>query len=359
VKLGLGVYSAEWIPSEGISHHQVYANDLEQARLAEQVGLDSIWYTEHHFLNWNPNVMGMCAAAAAVTSRIQLGPSVVLGPLHNPIKLAEECAMLDVLSNGRFTIGIGLGYRDVEYAGFNVRRALRAPMTEDLIQVLKLAWQGDPVTFHGRHWDFDRVDVYPKPLQPGGPAVWVAGYVEASVDRAARLGDGFIMDGGTDSKSFGLSGYNRDLLWRVEDMVNRYKAALARHGRRYEDQEFAMTLGGFVSERGADDAWDQVKEAYMLTRRTYGSWYGLPPEEYAGWYPSKMTREELEARRSEIWLGSPDELVERFQRLRGIVGERLHVMFRVKYPGIPHEQVSRAIRLLGQIRDRLKIPAEV
>ena len=128
MKLGLGVYSSEWIPEEGITHHEVYQHDLEQAKLAEQVGLDSIWYTEHHFLNWNPNVMGMCAAVAAVTNRIQLGPSVVLAPLHNPIKLAEECAMVDVLSNGRFTIGVGLGYRDVEYAGFNVRRAVRAPI---------------------------------------------------------------------------------------------------------------------------------------------------------------------------------------------------------------------------------------
>ena len=108
MKLGLGVYSSEWIPEEGISHHEVYAHDLAQAKLAEAVGLDSIWYTEHHFLNWNPNVMGMCAAVAAVTDRITLGPSVVLAPLHNPIKLAEECAMVDVLSNGRFTIGVGL-----------------------------------------------------------------------------------------------------------------------------------------------------------------------------------------------------------------------------------------------------------
>ena len=172
MKLGLGVYSGEWIASEGISHPQMYANDLEQARLAEAVGLDSIWYTEHHFLNWNPNVMGMCAAVAAVTSRIQLGPSVVLGPLHNPIKLAEECAMLDVLANGRFTIGVGLGYRDVEYAGFNVRRAVRAPMTEELVQVMKLAWNEKPVTFRGKHWSFDGVDVYPKPIREGGPPFW-------------------------------------------------------------------------------------------------------------------------------------------------------------------------------------------
>ena len=359
MKLGLGVYSSEWIESEGVSHHQVYANDLGQAKLAEQVGLDSIWYTEHHFLNWNPNVMGMCAAVAAVTSRITLGPSVVLGPLHNPIKLAEEAAMVDVLSNGRLVMGVGLGYRDVEYAGFNVRRAVRAPMTEELVQVMKLAWKKDAVTFHGRHWSFDDVDVHPKPLQHGGPPVWIAGYVDASVERAARLGDGFIMDGGTDSKSFGASGYNRDIYWRVADMVERYRGALARQHRRYEDQEFAMTLGGFVSEHGADDAWDQVKEAYMLTRRTYGSWYGLPAAEYAGWYPGRMTQEELDARRGEIMLGSPEEIASNLRRLRDIAGDRLHVMFRVKYPGIPHERIARAIALLGQIRSLMKEPAGV
>jgi alkanesulfonate monooxygenase SsuD/methylene tetrahydromethanopterin reductase-like flavin-dependent oxidoreductase (luciferase family) len=189
--------------------------------------------------------------------------------------------------------------------------------------------------------------------------VWIAGYVDASLDRAARLGDGFIMDGGTDSKSFGASGYNRDIFWRVQDMVDRYKAALAKHGKRYEDQEFAMTLGGFVSEGGADDAWDQVKEAYMLTRRTYGSWYGLPPADYADWYPSQMTKEELDARRSEIMLGTPEELAGNLRRLQSIAGDRLHVMFRVKYPGVPHERVSRAIRLLGQVRDRLKVPSGV
>ena len=120
-----------------------------------------------------------------------------------------------------------------------------------------------------------------------------------------------------------------------------------------------MTLGGFISEDGADDAWDQVKESYMLTRRTYGSWYGLPPEDYADWFPDKMSKEELDARRSEIMLGTPDELAERLGRLQSIVGDRLHVMFRVKYPGVPHDRVSKAIRLLGQVRDQLKAPTGV
>jgi len=92
----------------------------------------------------------------------------------------------------------------------------------------------------------------------------------------------------------------------------------------------------------------------MLTRRTYGSWYGLPPADYADWYPDRMDEREVAGRRSEIMLGSPEEIAANLSRLRSIAGERLHVMFRVKYPGIPHERVSKAIGLLGQIRDLLK-----
>ncbi len=362
MKLGLGVYSGELLPTEGVTLHQVYRNDLDQARLAEEVGLDSIWYTEHHFLpetQYNPNVMGMCAAVAAVTSRIILGPSVVLGPLYHPIRLAEDAAMVDQLSNGRLVIGVGLGYRDAEYAGIGVQRKHRAPQTEELIQVMRQAWSDQPVNFHGQHFDFDNVAVSPKPYRPGGPPIWVAGSKEVTLTRAARLGDGFIMDGGTDSTKFNeAGGYNRDLFLRVEEMVGRFKEALEAQGRRYEDFEFAMTLGGFVSEDGADDAWQQVQEAYMHTRRVYGDWYGIPPSEYNGWYPKLMTAEQHAARRSEIWLGSPEELIPQFQRLRQIAGERLHVMFRCKYPGIPHEQTCKSIRLLGQIRDRLASPGQ-
>jgi probable F420-dependent oxidoreductase len=357
VKIGLGVYSGEWVPEEGITLHQVYANDLSQARLAEEVGLDSIWYTEHHFLpetQYNPNVMGMCAAVAAVTSRITLGPSVALGPLYHPIRLAEDCAMVDQLSNGRLVLGIGLGYRDVEYEGIGVQRRHRAPMTEELIQVMRQAWSHRPVDFHGRHFHFERVPVAPRPCQPGGPPIWIAGYRQVALDRVARMGDGFIMDAGTDSTRFASSGgYNRDVFARVEEMVGLLRRAMAQHGRRYEDVEFAMTLGGFLSEYGADDAWEQVQEAYMHTRRVYGDWYGLPRSETSRWYPRLMTPEQHAARRSEIWLGSPDELVPRFQRLRSIVGPRLHVMFRCKYPGVPHDRTCASIRLLGQVRDRL------
>jgi alkanesulfonate monooxygenase SsuD/methylene tetrahydromethanopterin reductase-like flavin-dependent oxidoreductase (luciferase family) len=133
-------------------------------------------------------------------------------------------------------------------------------------------------------------------------------------------------------------------------MVDLYRAALEREGKSYEGRTFAMTIGGFISEKSADDAWDTVKESYMLTRRVYGSWYGLPESTYSRWYPSQMTDEEIAQRRSEIWLGTPDEIADRLRRLRSIVGEGLHVMFRTKYPAVDHERTSASIKLLGQVR---------
>src|SRR5262245_49405281 len=164
--------------------------------------------------------MGMCAAVAAVTSRITLGPSVLLGPLYHPIRLAEDCAMVDQLSGGRLVIGVGLGYRDSEYEGIGVRRRDRAPVTEELVRILRQALSEPAVDCDGCDCDLEGVLVSPRPCRAGGPQVWIAGYREVTLDRVARLGDGFIMDGGTDSTQFeATGGYNRDIFTRVEEMV--------------------------------------------------------------------------------------------------------------------------------------------
>ncbi|MHB8617970.1 MAG: LLM class flavin-dependent oxidoreductase [Chloroflexota bacterium] len=356
MKIGLGVYSTEVLPGEQRTLHQVYQDHLAEARLAEEVGLDSIWYTEHHFLpetGHNPNVMGMCAAAAAVTTRITLGPAVLLGPLYHPIRLAEDCAMVDQLSGGRLTVGIGLGYRDVEFEGLGVHRRERAPRTEELIDVLRQAWGEGTVNHQGRYYRLTDVHVSPSPCRPGGPKIWTAGYRQVSLERAARLADGFIMDAGTDSTRFTEKGYNTDVFSRVAEVLGWYKQALTNAGRRYQDVDFGLNIGGFLSEHGSDAAWNVLKESYMHTRRVYGDWYGLPPEVYRRWQPAMMTADEIAGRRSEILLGSPEELLPVFRRFRELAGDRLHVLFRNSYPGLSHENTAKAIRLMGQLRDRL------
>lgn len=357
MEVGLGVFTGERLEWEGLTQTEVLAQSLEQARVAEAAGLDAVWISEHHFLpnGYVGSVLPYAAAMITATSRIGVGVSVALGPLYDPVRLAEDAAFCDQLSGGRFALGIGLGYRDVEYSGFGTTRRARAGRMEELCALLRQSWSDHPLDHDGEHFPRHGVEVFPKPA--GDLPLLMGGYAPPALDRAARWADAFIMDGGTDSAVFGKQGHNRDLYGRVEAAVEAYREALARHGKDTEAPRFYLTLGGFLDEGGADAAWATLSEAYMYTRRVYGDWYGLAPGEYADWYPDRMAPEEHARRRTEVWLGSPEELVGRFERLRGIVGDGLHVMFRSKYPGIPHDATCRSIRLLGQVRDALRTAA--
>jgi alkanesulfonate monooxygenase SsuD/methylene tetrahydromethanopterin reductase-like flavin-dependent oxidoreductase (luciferase family) len=356
MEIGLGVYTGECMDSEGVTPTEVLRDSLTQAQLAEQVGLDAMWISEHHFLpnGYVGSVLPFAAAMGAVTSRIGIGVSVALAPLYDPVRLAEDAAFVDLLTGGRFQLGVALGYRDVEYEGFETTRRDRVGRTEELCQLLRQCWGSGSLDFDGRHFRRRGVEVHPKPAQPSGVPLLMGGHAPRAIDRVARLADGFIMDGGTDSDVFAEQGHNRDIFDRVETAFGMYREALARHGRPSERPRFYLTLGGFLADGGPDSAWGLVQDAYMYTRRVYGDWYGLAPEEYERWYPALMPPQEHARRRTEIWLGGPDDLIPRFERLRDITGDSIHVMFRCKYPGVPDGATRRSIELLGKVRDHFR-----
>ena len=181
----------------------------------------------------------------------------------------------------------------------------------------------------------------------------VGGHAPKALDRAARMGAGFIMDAGTDSSVFAADGKNRDVYDRVAGTLALWKECLARHGRPTDDVQFHLNMGGFLHPDGADAAWAVQQEAYMFTRRVYGDWYGIDPAVYGRWHPAQMTADEHAQRRTEVFLGSSDDLVPQFERLRDIVGDNLHIMFRTKYPGISDADTRRSIDMLADCRRRL------
>ncbi|MFT4122770.1 MAG: LLM class flavin-dependent oxidoreductase [Microbacteriaceae bacterium] len=354
MEIGLGVFSGEALPETGLTQTEELELSLREMELAEEAGLDAVWITEHHFLDsgYVGSVLPYAAALAARTRRIGVGISVALAPLYDPIRLAEDAAFVDQLSGGRLRLGVALGYRDVEYQGFGVRRASRVRRTEELCRLLRQAWGPGEVDFEGRVFQRHGVEVHPKPVLGHIPLL-MGGHAPAAIDRAARLADAFIMDGGTDSDAFAEAGHNRDIYDRVATGVRLYREARQRHGRDDEPFRFYLTLGGFLHDDGADAAWAAVQHGYLHTRRVYGDWYGLAPEEYADWYPERMSAEEHARRRAEVSLGTPDDVAGQLARLRDIVGDGLHVMFRCKYPGVAHEATRRSIELLGEVRRRL------
>jgi alkanesulfonate monooxygenase SsuD/methylene tetrahydromethanopterin reductase-like flavin-dependent oxidoreductase (luciferase family) len=187
-------------PSSGIGRADLYAETLDHIEAVEALGFDTVWLTEHHFIDdeYLPSVLPMAAAVAARTKRVTIGTAVLLLPLHDPLRVAEDAAVVDVLSNGRLRLGLGLGYKLEEFEAFGIDRRHRPSLLEEGIEIIRGAWADGPFSHHGRHRSFDDLDVTPKPIQRPGPQIWLAGRARVPVTRAAQLGDGLIVVGGPD-----------------------------------------------------------------------------------------------------------------------------------------------------------------
>src|SRR5208282_4512698 len=126
-------------PGSALSFRDLYRESLAQAEAAEQLGFDSIWLTEHHFTDdgYLPSLLPVAAAIAARTRRVTIGTFVLLAPFYHPLKLAEDAAVVDVLSGGRLRLGLGQGYRAEEFEGFGVPRKQRLSRTLETIEILR------------------------------------------------------------------------------------------------------------------------------------------------------------------------------------------------------------------------------
>jgi alkanesulfonate monooxygenase SsuD/methylene tetrahydromethanopterin reductase-like flavin-dependent oxidoreductase (luciferase family) len=171
------------------THARQYAAALDMAGWADRLGLDVVILSEHHGApdGYLPAPLTLAAAMLGRTSRIAVNVAAVLVPLHDPIRLAEQLAVLDLSAPGRVSIVAGVGYRSVEFAMAGVDRAERGRLLEDGVEVLRRAWTGEPFTWRDRD-----VVVTPKPATPGGPMIMIGGSTEIAARRAARLRCGFF-----------------------------------------------------------------------------------------------------------------------------------------------------------------------
>ena len=174
----------------GRTSAEIIRDEVDQMVLTEELGFDSIWLTEHHYADYGlssaPSVL--LATVAARTQRVKLGMAVYVMPFHHPIRLAEETAMIDILSNGRLTVGIGRGNRPLEFSGHGVSLADSRSRTEEGVDVMLQAWTQERVNYEGKHWHFDNIPVYPKPLTQPHPPIAVAATSEESVRWTAKMG---------------------------------------------------------------------------------------------------------------------------------------------------------------------------
>ncbi len=177
-------------PAGGKSELQVVREQLDCMRAAEDMGFDSIWAPEHHFTEYGfcASPMVTLAAISSVTRRIRLGSGVVVLPFNDPVRVAEESAMLDLMSNGRLELGVGRGFQPVEYRGFGIDQSKSRDVFREALEVIVRAWTEDEISFKGKHFDIPPHSVRPKPLQKPHPPIWVAAISEETFALAGQLG---------------------------------------------------------------------------------------------------------------------------------------------------------------------------
>ncbi len=317
-----------------------FAEIVEQVRLVRDLGYDSVWGGEHHITDgyhYFP-LLPLMQRLAGEAEGLEFGTNIVLLPLHNPMEIAEIGAFLDVITGGRFNLGVGLGYRQEEFDMFRVPMKQRASRMAEGVEIIRRLWSEDNVTHNGRHWQFENMTIRPRPHEHRQPPLLIAAQVDAAVERAARIGDGWCMVPTP----------------RTEDMedhirlFNEHRAAAGHDPSRHLVRLFEVAA--------ADDEETALKRAAPYLVEKYKA--------YAAWGMPGFTLDERETPEEQLkklavdrfGVGSPDQVTEAIlkQHRLGIT----HLTMRMSWPSMRQDEILANIETVGtkvlpEVRQRI------
>ncbi|MDX1384553.1 MAG: LLM class flavin-dependent oxidoreductase [Thermoanaerobaculia bacterium] len=183
-------------PERRIPLEEVYERAFDRIRIMDQTGYDAVWLAEHHFSSFSicPSIHMMGTHIARITDNLRIGTAVSLAPFYHPLRLAEEVALLDVLSDGRVNWGAGRGYQKVEFEAFGVAADESYPRFRENVQIVLAAWTNDRIDFDGEFWQFHDIEVLPKPRQRPHPPVWLAASSAEAITWAGAQGFSIMLD---------------------------------------------------------------------------------------------------------------------------------------------------------------------
>jgi alkanesulfonate monooxygenase SsuD/methylene tetrahydromethanopterin reductase-like flavin-dependent oxidoreductase (luciferase family) len=183
-------------PERRVDLATVYARALDRIEIMDRNAYEAVWLAEHHFSSFSvcPSVHMVGMLAAARTRRLRIGTGVSLAPFYHPLRLAEEVALLDLLSGGRVNWGAGRGFARVEFEAFSVPPEESTARFRETVEIVLKAWTDERLSFTGEHFRFDGIEVLPKPAQRPHPPVWMAASSEGAIEWAAGRGFSILMD---------------------------------------------------------------------------------------------------------------------------------------------------------------------
>ena len=303
-----------------------FEDTIQECERAEAAGFDSVWLGEHHnSQTLYPMPLIGLAAIASRTRRLRLGTGVLLLPLYHPLAVAEEAAMVDVISGGRLILGVGAGYAPEEFAAFGVSIKERGSRMDEAVPLIHRLWSEEKVTHAGRHYRVTDATVGPRPVQRPRPPIWFAGWVEPAIRRAGRLGDAWL--GGPSAK-----------LDELAACVRLYREARQAAGRDPDGGDVALMRYVFVAE-SLERAHAIAGAAFIRSfEATYFRWPHPVVKRPAG----ELTIEHLAEDR--LILGDPASCIAQIQRFRQTLG-LTHLVCRISAPGIPRDAARASLDL--------------
>ena len=319
-----GVFLGPIFPGD-MGPETAFAFALDTARAARDSGFDGVFVGQHYLvgpshLMFSPLLL--LARVAGECPGLDLGTAIFVLPLHHPIEIAEATATLDVICGGQLILGLGAGYRQIEFDSFGVPSIVRSKRLAEGVQALRTLWSADNANFAGQLFQFKGVSIRPKPLRLGGPPIWIGADTERGVAQAASIGDAWLASG-------------RQSKRLLRTLSAAYRRKLEELGRPFTGvpmfREMHVALDGQRAEL-------EMKEAFERMYASYARW-GQPGERYD---------QDFEVLRHErIIVGNPDECAAEVRRY----AEEFEVpfmFFRAYWPGMEPEQALEAIRLFGQ-----------
>ena len=337
MKFGTFVFSVSLDPKQD---HQVIDNTLREVELAEEIGMDTAWLTEHHFdgavAYADPVVFG--AAVAAKTKRIRIGFAVVEMAMHHPVRLAAQTALLDHLSHGRLIVGTGRGsaFNEYEYIGFGVNMDDARDMLPEAEELLVKAWTGEDVHHEGRFWKGSFPILRPQPYQKPHPPLVRACITEGSVVDMAKIGRPVLI---------GIQSVDT-----LRDRLDLYRGTMLEEGFHEDAVEHALNetwcqRALYVTETD-DEAEGPARAAlsrhrdHLLEARVKWNPGGVPPPT-PGALPNPG-----EVYEHAFLAGSPKRVAEGIAELRD-AGVR-NLLLNVNVGQMPREQVEASMKLFGE-----------
>jgi len=310
----------------------LYEQLLDQIMYAEQLGFDAYWIGEHHgYLAPHhalacPNPAILLTAAAQRTQRIGLNTAVTNLVLRHPLLIAEDYALVDMLSQGRLGLGIGRGSFDHEYAAFGLAREESRGRFEESWEIIQQAWRGETITFHGRYYSVEGAKINVLPLQKPLPRYWFS----------ALRKESFALRGRTAQPIMSFPHLTTDSLQALAELVKEYRQHYLAAGGNDDLYELPLIFYTFVAPTRA--------EAQKVGEAALQRYLAHQHRDASAQAPHIVQRLK---ERDQLWFGTPDDLIRIIKHYQLCVDNR-HFIFWLDFGGMKPEFVRRSMQMLAQ-----------